>query len=616
MNNPFTKILNPAVLSVGALCSVMSCVNEDYDLSKGLDMDMQLLQNTTVPIGNISTVTLETLLKVSDNEMIKTDEDGNLSLSFFQDSRSETFILPDITLDGEGGLKPANADVSFKIPAGYTEVTGNILAENLNKIYGSDNIYYTDEGITHNLNESLAHAKMYVSMDKELPKQIISIRKIDMKALLEFVFSTSKDAIIHLNQGVVIDFPHYMILVPTSRDRRYSVEEGHKVIINEPVKIGPDSPFLLSFYLTTVCGCEELVKERTDAEGNDRKYLVSNETIDVYGIIHLKASDYGDDPLPARPELNMSTRLANMSMISAEAIVDMDKNFEDTVLEISEIPEIFMSNANFLDLYDPTLRVTIDNDSPLELNFNTELTATSGSHSTDIHIGDNCIHGNHETDPVTVFPKSKVDYYFSRHGKHGDSSGKDIEISEISEIISKIPDEIIVHDTYIESERKYINFKAKQEYKVFIDTEFFSPLSFGKDLNIWFNYDIPLGLEGAVGVENLILTMDMVNSIPLDFELEGMVLDSKGNEVKGAKVDMDCKLLAGTLEDPVSSPVQIGVTTDNYITDFATLRLRFNATSRDEIQGEVLNMNQGLTINNIHVSLPQGIKLDLTDKTE
>ena len=196
----------------------------------------------------------------------------------------------------------------------------------------------------------------------------------------------------------------------------------------------------------------------------------------------------------------------------------------------------------------------------LELNFNTELTATSGSHSTDIHIGDNCIHGNHETDPVTVFPKSKVDYYFSRHGKHGDSSGKDIEISEISEIISKIPDEIIVHDTYIESERKYINFKAKQEYKVFID--------------------------------------------------------SKGNEVKGAKVDMDCKLLAGTLEDPVSSPVQIGVTTDNYITDFATLRLRFNATSRDEIQGEVLNMNQGLTINNIHVSLPQGIKLDLTDKTE
>ena len=123
-------------------------------------------------------------------------------------------------------------------------------------------------------------------------------------------------------------------------------------------------------------------------------------------------------------------------------------------------------------------------------------------------------------------------------------------------------------------------------------------------------------LEGAVGVENLILTMDMVNSIPLDFELEGMVLDSKGNEVKGAKVDMDCKLLAGTLEEPVSSPVQIGVTTDNYITDFATLRLRFNATSRDEIQGEVLNMNQGLTINNIHVSLPQGIKLDLTDKTE
>lgn len=616
MNNPFTKILNLSVLSVGALCSVMSCVNEDYDLSKGLDMDMQLLQNTTVPIGNISTVTLETLLKVSDNEMFKTDEDGNLSLSFFQDSRSETFILPDITLDGDGGLMSTNASVSFQIPAGFNDVTGNKLAEDLNKIYGSDNLYYAEDGLTNDPNESLVHAKLYVSIDKELPERIVSVRKIDMKARLQFKFIPSDDAVIYIDRGFVIDFPKYMVLVPPKHDHRYAVEDGHKVVILEPVKIGRDSFFSLDCNFTSIRGCEDLIKEKTDAAGNITRYIVSNETIDAYGRIYLKAKDYGDNCLPEKPSLQMVTQISNMSMISAEAIVDMDKNFEDTVLEISEIPEMFMSNGNFLDLYDPTLRVTIDNVSPLELNFNAELTAISGSRSTDIHIGDNCIYGNHETDPVKAMPNSKVDYYFSRHGKHGDSSGKDIEISEISEILSKIPDEIIVHDTYIESERKYINFKAKQEYKVFIDTEFFSPLSFGKDMNIVFDYDIPLGLEGAVGVENLILTMDMVNSIPLDFELEGMVLDSKGNAVKGAKVDMDCKLLAGTLEEPVSSPVQIGVTTDKYITDFATLRLRFNATSRDEIQGEVLNMNQGLTINNIHVSLPQGIKLDLTDKTE
>jgi hypothetical protein len=131
-----------------------------------------------------------------------------------------------------------------------------------------------------------------------------------------------------------------------------------------------------------------------------------------------------------------------------------------------------------------------------------------------------------------------------------------------------------------------------------------------------FDYDVELGFEGAVGVDSLIMTMDMVNSIPLDFDMKGMVLDSKGNEVKDAKVDLNCKLLSGTLDEPVSSPVRIVVSTENHITDFATLRLHFNATSADDIQGEVLNMSQGLAINNIHVSLPQGIKLDFTNMTE
>lgn len=616
MNNLFSKIKYLAGFSAIALFSMTSCVNDEYDLSKGLDMDMQILQGTSLPLGNVAPVSIKDLLvgDGSESSFISEDGSGNLSFSFFKDQLKQSFQMPEVRLDGDGGLMAEEAEARFHIYPDYRMLPGKVLSDQLIADFGSDQIYYSEAGVTLDPTEGVLIKAMDVDLDKELPEKVISVRNIDMNARLNFVFTVTQGSIIHISEGLEIDFPDYMVLVPSIDDVRYKVVDGHNVVFEKDVIITDENPFNLPFRFTRLNNVEGLVKEKINADGHAVRYIESNQDIVVAGQVYVKASDYGDALIPEEPKMNMEVTLTDLYMTSAKLIIDMDLQIEDKSVDIDGLPEFLTAEGSVLDLYNPILRFAIDNDSPLELNLNAEITALAGSHVTDIHVGDNCKNGNHETEPVVIPAERQVEYYLSRQGKHDTSSGEDIEVSEIADIISEAPDQITIHDISIESERSYITVAAEAEYFVYMEYEFFSPLAFGEDLNLAFDYDIDLGLGGdAVGIDSLIISMDMVNTIPLNFAIRGSVLDSEGKELQNASVDLDCTLLAGTLDNPTTSPVKVVVSTGNSAVDLSSLRLKLNATSSHELQGEVLNTAQGLAISGISVSLPQGVKLDLTN---
>ena len=107
MNKLFTKLQVVTLLSVMASFTVTSCVNEEYDLSQGVDMDMQLLQNATVPIGDTGSIGINTLLgdTQSGSSFFNLSESGDLSLSFGSERLTQTFSVPEVNLSGDGGLK-------------------------------------------------------------------------------------------------------------------------------------------------------------------------------------------------------------------------------------------------------------------------------------------------------------------------------------------------------------------------------------------------------------------------------------------------------------------------------------------------------------------------------
>lgn len=607
----FNKLQTAKVLTVLAVFSLVSCVNEDYDISEGIEMDIQILQNTTIPLGNTGTIAINTLLgDTADGSFFNIADNGDMSLSFGHEVLSQTFTVPEVALDGKGGISARSMTANLLISDNYTSNPGKELAEIL-AAQGIDKIYCSTTGeIDHDRNG--IHENSPFDIDKELPESVLSIRTINMEnGRMNFTFTATEGAYIHLEKGFVIEFPEYISLDLVSDKAAYEIQDGYKVVFTEDVLLSHAIPLVLDMKFNGLNGLENMMREVVDDKGETVRYITNEDMIEAYGKVYLLPADYGDAYIPKHPDIMMDIQMSGLKMSSAELIVNMDLEIDDEVIEVGDLPEMFTGQGTFVDFYNPIIRFSIDNTSPLEMNLNAEITSKTQTHTTDLHIGNHCKNGNHETAPVVIPSEAQVEYYFSRQGYHNSIGGQDIALEKLGEIISDMPERISIHDISVESERKFINVVAGDEYTVNLEFDFSSDLSFGKNLNISFDYDIELGIDPeALGLENVQVNMNMLNSIPLDLKVNGIAIDDDGNEIPSSSLDL--VLNAGTLDNPVNSPAELSLNTAGFTKNISKLRLHIVASSNETMEGNVLNMEQGLSINDLHLKLPEGLKLDLT----
>lgn len=611
MTKLFNRLQTAKVLTVLAVFSFVSCVNEDYDISEGIEMDIQLLQNTTIPLGNTGTIAINTLLgDTADGSFFNIADNGDMSLSFGHEVLSQTFTVPEVALDGKGGISTRSMNAQLIISDAYTSNPGNELAEMLAG-QGIDRIYCSTTGeIDHEQNG--IHENSPFNIDKELPESVLSIRTINMDdATMKFAFSTTKGAILNLEKGFVIEFPDCVSLGLRNEGVNYEIQDGYKVVFTEDTKLTYETPLVLDMKFNSMNDLEKMINEKKNDEGNVVRYITNEDLIEAYGKVYLLPADYGDAYIPKYPDIMMDIQMSGLKMSSAELIVNMDLEIDDEVIEVGDLPEMFTGQGTFVDFYNPIIGFSINNTSPLEMNLNAEITSKTQTHTTDLHIGNHCKNGNHETAPVVIPSEAQVEYYFSRQGYHNTTGGQDIALEKLGEIISDMPERISIHDISVESERKFINVVAGDEYTVNLEFDFSSDLSFGKNLNISFDYDIDLGIDPeALGLENVQINMNMLNSIPLDLKVNGIAIDDNGNEIPSSSLDL--VLNAGTLDNPVNSPAELSLNTAGFTKNISKLRLNIVASSNEMIEGNVLNIEQGLSINDLHLKLPEGLKLDLT----
>ena len=82
-------ILSRGLLAVSAYILLFSsCVNEEYDLDKGIDAEMTILKNISLPVGNLEKIVLMDILEIEENSIIYADDNNDLVLSFKGDEMS------------------------------------------------------------------------------------------------------------------------------------------------------------------------------------------------------------------------------------------------------------------------------------------------------------------------------------------------------------------------------------------------------------------------------------------------------------------------------------------------------------------------------------------------
>lgn len=606
------------ILTLAASFSFVSCVNEEYDLSQGIDMDMTLLQNTAIPLGKVAPIPLSSLLgdiEGSDSSPLKVDEQGNISLSFGNDKISQTFTMPEVEIGGDGGLKfDDNVEVKF-IPKYKGFNLGGLSIGQIPSNIPNEIHFSQAEG-------GLLERSFSLDLHKELPKQIVDIDQVHLESTLLYRFKVSQGTVLHISEGFSMTFPDFMVIAKGDGVDNYEIDPNNPntIVFTKDTRISEDNPFVLLISFTRLEipeGAIETVENPQDK--TVKRYINMPDTsVDVKGDLYLMLSDYVGTTIPECAILTMDIEINNLSMKSAHVKLDLDIAIEDKTVNIGELPDIFTGEGTVVDLYNPILRFKLFNGSPFNLFLNANITSYAKTHQTDIHIGD-CTpyydgdeHKEHSTEPLVIYGEQEVEYFFSRRGMH--DGHEDIMLDKIGDIIKEMPETITIHDILVETDDKFVNIEANKECRVEMEYEFLSPLAFGEDLKIALNYDIDLGLNGEsnLGLDSLIVGMEMINTIPLNFDVKGVVLDADGNEIKDAEVDLRLKLAAGTLENPAKSPVEM-IITMSAVSSVEKLRLKFVATSSKEMAGKSLNKEQGLGIEKLTITLPQGITLDLND---
>ena len=602
-----------SIMLAGAM--VVSCVNPDYDLSKGVDMDMTLLPNTTIPLGNIASVSVSDLFG-GESSGLTVSEDGDLSITFGGGESRTSFEMPQINMGGEDGFSSGNTTVHFKTGIDVPEIPD---------LSSDKEIHFSEVADQENQShDGLLDTYMEIEIDKELPKEIRDIKVVNMShAMLTYVFMVSDGGLLHLKEGFTMEFPHYMVLEMAEQTDRYSLKDGYIVVFNEDTFITHEKPLTLPFRFRSVYGHEyddqgNLVRDLLsmepvlDDQGNKKAtHIFHKDRLDIKGDVYLKYRDYADAqiPVPSGLDILMFVEMTDLEMTSAELMLDVDFPVEPQQIELGgSLGGIFDNEDNVLDLYNPSIILSVDNNSPMALNINADITSHVGSKEKTVHIGDEV------SDPIYIHPDSNEEFCLSEHGNEKGNNAEEVVVTGLSDMIKDMPDYLEIHNVEIAKEASFVMVDAGSRFDMVIAYDFMTPLAFGEDLSIDFSYDMELGSDASAGMTSLILSMNMENTIPLELNITGTALDAEGNEIEDADVALEVEIAGGTVDSPAVTPVQVVISEASK--PVSKLRLQIEATSSEDLEGEVLNVEQGLNLKDMVITLPDGISLDLTSNIE
>lgn len=572
-----------SITAAAAMMMCLSCVNEEYDLSKEIDKDITLLKGISLPVGNIEKISLMQVLEIeeSENSVISTDNDGNLFLSFTGDAVKADIEMPELTLADGNEIKTEPVTVVFNT-GGYKDRLPSAIQGNI--------VYSETAG-------KIVDKTTDIIIDSELPEQVVDIRSIDLDANLEISFTVSSDAV-HLVKGLELIFPDDVTLTKNDNNPSYALDGIHKVVVKEDVKVTSSSPLI--FHLKI-----KKIDVPSGSVFNGRIYL--DEVLHVKADFFLDPSDF--TKIPEKISIDIDANITALEVLSAEVKLDINEEIEGTEINIGELPDFLSGEDSFLDIYNPSIRFSVENSSPLSIDVTAEVSASrNGSSTAPVRLG--------YDDRITIPGSSSVDYVISRREGAASEGENEIVIPDIINLINPLPESISVDGIRVKSSNdSYVSLSTDGNYSASIEYEVDAPLAFGSGLRLSFIQDIEdIGLEfEGMDIPSATISMNLINSIPIGFSLTANALDSDGNVIEDITLSTDKPIAPGSLASPTENNIVITLKNKGDELIVSGLRIALSASSNEDFAGITLNTGQGIEIRDMAFALPEGINMNLNE---
>lgn len=571
-------------ISVAFIWMLQGCVDHDYDLDKDIDTTVSVGGNMlTIPSSNTSTYSLSQILDLDENSSIQPNADGDFVLNVDGETSESSFEINEVVIHGLNGNRDV-ATVAFPVIPNDT----NVPEGELNVVIGGS----ADTQWSRALPPFINHINL---SENNLDPAIVSLSEVATDISVNFVLTFSASNYtggLTVNRGFKIDFDKaFTVEIPASNEY-CTIQDGHTLVFtaNRTVdRSGLKLPVKIS-------------KIDLEGQGVDANHNFNfNAGITTTGTLSMEASGIIAGKAPSL-EITTSTTIPTARIVSAVGLFNPDINIDDIQVSISDIPDFLREGDNTLDIYNPCIYLTVENQSNATVNLEAELTGYLGNMPID---GASVrIDGNNQ-----IIVKPGVNRIcVSRLG--GVEGWDNVVVSNLSDIIRTMPDDIRIQCEATVAPIP-VSLDLGHRYMFHIDNQIVAPLSFSSELNFTYS-DEDKGWDEDLGDYNfntVVVNIEAVSTIPLVMKPEVTPIFKEGYSCT-VDVSVEGEIAGGTLAAPATSNLKIELRgVGKNLDGLDGIAYEFRASS--PIVGVTLNENQGIKFSNMSFSIKGGIIVDL-----
>lgn len=572
------------VAMLSAAVSVTSCLNEDYDLTKDIDTNISIDGDISAPLGNSEFIRVDDFLNLGNNDkdVLKADASGNYYLSVTGCGTSSDVELPVFSFSDElvtdGGYTATIEKSELPLPSSGT---------------------VPDTPYTKHFKASSTPIKI----NEDVPTEILAVKDAEVSGVVNVSLTvTAGKATL---SDLIIDFPDYLEFADVKDDGLNFNPDGNILTIKSP-QIHTMSK---SINLNVIGIDFEKIPSGQGFIPSQHKIVLNDEVklsaFDVNAVL----SDFGATVEVIPNEIVADIDLSISSLIVKTALVKVDPDIviDPFISNVGALPDFLSGDDVVLDLYNPVLKLNIDNCTPFTLNLNADITSYKGADHRTAHVG-NANGGK----AITLTPSGMNRLYVSRTGEDVPGGYASVVVPDFSSLFSIAPDRIGMENIDAEAADEFVTLTSGGRYNVVYDFELAAALAFGKDVKIVYSTDFtgwnetfnPNDESFALEVRDADVKFDFVNMIPMTISPDAAAIDVDGNVIPGIKVTLNGNIPAGSVEKPSTSALTLNLEgSAEQMRKLDGLRLNLTGSDPGTMSGVCLNKNQGVQFKNMKIRL-------------
>lgn len=583
LQNNLTYLLSGMAM-LSAAVSVTSCLNEDYDLTKDIDTNISIDGDISAPLGNSEFILVDDFLNLSNDgeDVLKTDASGNYYVSVTGRGTSSDVELPVLSFSDElvtdGGYIARIKKSELPLPS-----SGTVPAEQYTKHF---NVSSTP-----------------MTVNEDVPHEIRAVKDAEVSGVvnISLTVTTGKATL----SDLIIDFPEYLEFAEVKDAGLNFNPDGNLLTIKSP----QISTMAKNYYLNVVGIDFDKIPSGQGFLPSQHKIVLNDEiklsAFDVNAVL----SDFGTTVEAIPNEIVADIDLSISSLIVKTALVKVDPDIviDPFISNVGELPDFLSGDGVVLDLYNPVLKLNIDNRTPLKLNLNADIMSYKGAVHRTAHVGN--ANGG---EAIALTPSGMNRLYISRTGEGVPTGFASVVVPDFSSLISIVPDRIGVENIDVEAADEFVTLTSGGRYNVVYDFELAAALAFGKDVRIVYSTDFtgwnetfnPNDESFALEIRDADVKFDFVNMIPMTISLDAAAIDVDGNVIHGIKVTLNGDIPAGSVEKPSTSALTLNLEgSAEQMRKLDGLRLNLTGSDPGTMSGVCLNKNQGVQFKNMKIRL-------------